>query len=151
MILVEFLHLFEPPLCKTFMKWASLFIKWEYHRLFLRMLIWSLRGWESACHIVGAQQKAHKKFAAATELCLSSCPWRPLTGRRGSYFCIGRLLRSEQTEGLVRVDNTTRFCQISQPFCEHVFVRGDTKPSQKFPELLQELWPGPEGRAYPLC
>ena len=59
----------------------------------------------------------------------------------------GRLPRSEQTAGPVRVDNTTRFCQISQPFRGHVFVRGDTKPSQKFPDLLQELWPGPEGEA----
>ena len=95
----------------------------------------------SRCSIKGTQEVSSCYRALFVQL-----PTEVLTGRR-PVFLYWEASASEQTEGLVRVDKTTRFCQISQPFCGHVFVRGDTKPSQKFPELLQELWPGPEGEA----
>ena len=87
------------------------------------------------CSIKGTQEVSSCYRALFVQLPTEATHWE-----EGVVFLYWEASASEQTEGLVRVDNTMRFCG-------HVFVRGDTKPSQKFPELLQDLWPGPEGEA----
>ena len=89
----------------------------------------------SRCSTKGTQEVSSCYRALFVQLPMEATHWE-----EGVVFLYWEASASEQTEGLVRVDNTMRFCG-------HVFVRGDTKPSQKFPELLQDLWPSPEGEA----
>lgn len=107
-------------------------------------------GWKSACRVVSGHKWYTLNHQLLQNCALSSYPRRPLDAKR-SYFCIWGLLGVTSRRAL-GAGNDIIFCQISHYFLACVFgLFGEwPKPSQKFPELLHELWPGPEGEALPL-
>ena len=93
---------------------------------------------------------SHRKPATVAELCFVQLPMEATQWEEGVVSLYLGASGESANRRAVGADNTIRFCQISQPLHGYVFMRGGLKPSQKFPELLHELWPGPEGKAYTL-